>query len=130
MMRDELPHLLAQLVEDERRLHLAGTRSKRDIVAGLLHGDFFEIGRSGRRYERQHVIESLAEEMGAQQIHADGFSLSLIDSNSALLTYRSWQFNDNGGMERLTLRASLWVKTESESVWRLRFHQGTPAPDS
>jgi hypothetical protein len=43
----------------------------------------------------------------------------------ALLTYRSAHVAGDGTLERHTLRASLWERTEQG--WQLRFHQATPA---
>lgn len=43
--------LCAKLSELEKQLHCLQTRNQHRVVDGLLHEAFFEIGRSGRRYD-------------------------------------------------------------------------------
>lgn len=88
-MRNETSYLLIHLTRYERLLHFTEIRRQKETVEDLLHDDFFEIGRSGRSYNRLEVIASLAEEISTQPIFAVDFSLSHVDDNSALLTYRS-----------------------------------------
>ena len=48
--------LLHMLQELETELHLEGTRRDASRMAILLHPDFEEFGRSGRRYSRAEEI--------------------------------------------------------------------------
>ncbi|VTP13928.1 hypothetical protein PUATCC27989T_01778 [Phytobacter ursingii] len=124
--------LLALLIHNEQKLHHRETRSQRSSLEKLLHQDFFEIGRSGQRYDREHVISALIVETSGQEIHSSDFALSVLDDTCVLLTYRSYTVDQQGGIGRQTLRTSLWVKSTNEPTdWQMRFHQGTPQmPDT
>lgn len=116
--------LLFQLQQYEQQLHQLATRNQRAVVESLLHPDFFEIGRSGKRYQRQQVIDALVAESCDPGIQSAEFALSMINENCALLTYRSWRLDEP---DNQTLRSSLWVKRAGDaSGWRLLYHQGTP----
>ena len=118
------------LMQNEQRLHHTETRSQRTLLEKLLHRDFFEIGRSGQRYDREHVISALAMETDAQKIQSDNFALSLLDDRCVLLTYRSFTVDEQGSIGRQTLRTSLWVKSADDPTeWQMRFHQGTPTDE-
>ncbi len=124
--------LLALLMHNEQKLHHRETRSQRSLLEKLLHQDFFEIGRSGQRYDREHVISALIVETSGQEIHSSDFALSVLDDTCVLLTYRSYTIDQQGSIGRQTLRTSLWVKSTNEPTdWQMRFHQGTPQmPDT
>lgn len=118
--------LLAMLVKYEMQLHHPAIRCQSGIVGRFLHHDFFEIGRSGRRYSREHVIAALANE-AAEPITSDDFALSMHNNGYALLTYRSFILDEQGQMTKQTLRTSLWEECKAISgKWQMRFHQGTP----
>jgi hypothetical protein len=59
--------VLALLIQNEQKLHHAKTRSQKTLLEKLLHRDFFEIGRSGQRYDREHVIRALVMETDDQK---------------------------------------------------------------
>ncbi|WP_086869059.1 DUF4440 domain-containing protein [Kosakonia pseudosacchari] len=118
--------LLAMLVTYEQQLHHPEIRCQPEIVERLLHHDFFEIGRSGRRYSREQVITALANEP-TETIASDDFALSMHNNGYALLTYRSFILDEHGQMIKQTLRSSLWEASRTTpGRWRMRFHQGTP----
>ena len=122
--------VLALLIQNEQKLHHAETRNQKTLLEKLLHRDFFEIGRSGQRYDREHVIRALVMETDDQQIQSNDFALSVVDDSSVLLTYRSFTVDEQGRIGRQTLRTSLWVKCASETTdWQMRFHQGTPTDE-
>jgi len=118
--------LLALLVGYERQLHRPDIRRQRKVVERLLHNDFFEIGRSGKRYGKQQVIDALANET-MEEIHSDDFALSALSADCVLLTYQSFNVDAQATLNK-TLRTSLWVRCEANiNQWQMRFHQGTPA---
>ncbi len=122
--------LLAMLVRYEQQLHDPEIRCQPEVVERLLHHDFFEIGRSGRRYSREQVIAALANE-DAEPIASDDFALSMHNNGYVLLTYRSFILNGQGQMVKQTLRASLWEACKTTpGRWQMRFHQGTPMAES
>lgn len=123
-MADELIHQLRRLEEE---LHLPETRRNVTRLRMLLHPDFEEFGRSGRRYSRDEVLLELPDG-NHDVIRADEFQVSLIADGVALLTYRSAHVDARGVRSCVTLRSSLWIETATS--WQMRFHQGTPSePD-
>jgi ribonuclease HI len=101
----------------ERELVEPAVRSDAARVAALLHPDFEEIGRSGRLWGRDAILEALAEDdAAAAEIAVLG--TERIGADAILLTTRTV---DRRGA---SLRSSLWLR--SGGRWRLRFHQGTP----
>lgn len=101
----------------ERELLDPAVRSDPSRVAGLLHPDFAEIGRSGRLWGRDDIIQALAGEEG-EAVELDVLATDVVSDGVILLTART--SDARGG----TLRSSLWQR--SGGRWRLRFHQGTP----
>ncbi|MEI7191505.1 DUF4440 domain-containing protein [Pectobacterium brasiliense] len=127
LMISERQKLQSLIVHYERQLHCQATRSKKTIIDQLLHRDFFEIGRSGMRYDKQQVIDALISETVEQQIQADNFELSVVDEKSVLLTYMSYKADENNIVSK-TWRTSLWIKnadSPNPDAWQMRFHQGT-----
>jgi hypothetical protein len=120
-MTEELIHVLRRLEEE---LHLPETRRDVTRLQRLLHSDFVEFGRSGRRYSQGEVLRELPSDDHAV-IHTDEFVVSVISSGVALVTYRSAHVDAMGKRSRVTLRSSLWIETAAG--WQMRFHQGTPS---
>jgi hypothetical protein len=108
---------LREVIRREQQLLDPAARKDGDLVARLLHPDFFEHGASGRIWDRQTIIESLAADPGVSGQADDVEAVRLAD-HVVLLTYRI-----RG--ERSSLRSSVWVR-DPAAGWRLRFHQGTP----
>jgi hypothetical protein len=116
--------LLERLRELETELHRLETRQDRKRLEQLLHPDFVEFARSGRRYARNEVLaEFSAEGAVLEAVRAQDFELVELARGLALLTYSSAHEGPSGELHRRTLRSSLWVETETG--WRIRFHQGT-----
>jgi len=121
------PALLEELRRLEVELHSLETRRDRARMEALLHPEFVEIGRSGKRYLREAVLSEFAGNTPLPAIQSEHYELTDLAQDVALLTYVSAHVGADGNLHRRTLRASVWVRTDS--AWRLRFHQGTPAPD-
>jgi hypothetical protein len=117
--------LLERLRALESELHRLETRQNRGRMESLLHPDFVEVARSGRRYSRTEVLEEFALGGVLEPVRAEDFRLAELGPGVALLTYRSAHVSPTGNLSRQTLRSSLWVETTGG--WRIRFHQGTPA---
>jgi len=120
-MQTDLFDKLRQL---EELLHTDEVRSDRQRLDSLLHPEFQEIGRSGRRYNRQELLSDLANTGNPHRIQSESYELSMVSDGVALLTYITRQVDDQGHGYRTTLRCSLWVRKDEN--WLLRFHQGTP----
>ena len=116
--------LLAQLRKLEVALHQLDVCCDQAQLDALLHESFLEFGRSGRRYNKADILQSLPLEAEPEVIWSQDFTVARIADGAALLTYRSANLNDTGVLSRYTLRSSLWQ--QSEQGWQMRFHQGTP----
>lgn len=117
--------LLDVLRQLEVELHLEATRSNTARMDMLLHPDFEEFGRSGRRFTRDETLAEFTNS-GAHlpKVVSDCFEVSQLGENMALLTYVSAHEDESGHLHRFSLRSSLWVLTSQG--WKMRFHQGTP----
>lgn len=121
---EALVALTAELRALELRLQQADVRSDPAALGRLLHADFTEIGRSGCAYTRAEMLARLlAPEPQPAVTVSDAFALSALAPGVALLNYRSAHRAADGGLQRHTLRSSLWLHTPQG--WQLRFHQGT-----
>ena len=83
--------------------------------------DFFEFGRSGRRYSRAEMIRTEVSTIRANFPLKD-FKIHQINDDTVLITYVSEvQYEE---LERAN-RSSLWTRSAANGDWQLRFHQGT-----
>lgn len=109
----ELKSLEESLWRSETRFDLAHQEK-------VFAKDFFEFGRSGRRYTREQMIRTESQPIKAK-LPLQNFKIHPLDSNNALVTYISEvQYEDL----ELGNRCSVWSRTPEG--WKLRFHQGTP----
>lgn len=83
--------------------------------------DCFEIGRSGRSYTRQQILDVPREPIDAQLPLPD-IQIRLLDANTAQVTYNS-KVRYAGAVE-YGRRSSIWSR--SGAAWVLRFHQRHP----
>ena len=119
--------ILQTLWRLEVELHQPATRRNVARLKELLHPDFEEFGRSGRRYSLHDLLMALPSEEKIPEVQAESFALSQVDKGVVLITYRSAHVSPSGEQERRTLRSSLWVQTKDG--WQMRFHQGTPTDE-
>ncbi|GAA1927726.1 RNase H family protein [Nocardioides hwasunensis] len=98
----------------ERALLTDEVRGDRAAVAALLHPAWQEIGRSGRLWSRDDMLEAIAP---GEPVTLDVVTLDRVDADTILLVWRALADG------RSTLRSSLWVR--SRGRWQQRFHQGT-----
>jgi hypothetical protein len=114
---DDLPALEASLWRSDSRFD-------RGLMEATFAPDFFEFGRSGRRYAREQVLPDPAER---QEIDAKlhGLALHQLSSDLVLVTYRS-EVRYPDGTEWAN-RSSVWDRTTGH--WQIRFHQGTSIPE-
>jgi ribonuclease HI len=112
----------AEVVERlERELLEPTVRADSSRVAAILHQDFEEIGRSGRLWGRDAIVQALATE-DANAVDLEVLGTDRLTPETILLTSRT---TDARGS---SLRSSLWLRVNGR--WRLRFHQDTPEVDS
>jgi len=121
----DVSSLLNELQSLEVELHHPGVRCSRARLEQLLHPDFHEVGRSGKPYDRETVVNYLASLQVQPVVASDCFAVVELGATVALLTYRSAHVEPDKSRVHHTLRASLWL--QSAHGWQLRYHQGTPA---
>ncbi len=95
-------------------------RGDPDRVGKLLHPDFVEVGRSGRRWRRDETIAALAEERQRPKTDTDEWLFTEVSPTLVLVTYR---ITAASGSSR---HSSLWEISAATPV--MRFHQGTALP--
>ena len=117
--------LLQELQALEVELHHPGVRCSRERLEQLLHPEFHEVGRSGRAYNREIIVNFLASQESQPVIRSEEFSVALLAPGVALLTYRSAHVEQDASLVNHTLRSSIWLK--ASQGWQLRYHQGTAA---
>lgn len=86
---------------------------------------FWEIGASGRRYDRAFVLDELERRYSSTYEDAwetRDFDCTPLGAETYLLTYTLLQG------PRVTRRATIWRKTEEG--WKAVYHQGTIVADA
>ncbi|MFU2319118.1 DUF4440 domain-containing protein [Rahnella sp. PCH160] len=119
--------ILDEIKALECSLHNA-RRNDKQWLERVLHPDFREITRSGKRVDRHQTIAALIAETQGSGIESDDFQLQILSEESVLLTYKTCVRSDSGNL-RGALRSSIWTLTEGTG-WQLVFHQGTPAAET
>jgi hypothetical protein len=116
----KLLDVLAELRRREpifRRPEFGTTRAE---FESMTTPDFWEIGASGNRYSRQHVLDELERQQAQPAEEAwetADFRCQELAPDIYLLTYTLRQG------ERKTRRATIWQRTTDG--WKIVFHQGT-----
>lgn len=116
--------LLHHLKALEIELHEPSVRCDAARLDELIHQEFVEFGRSGATYTKEALLARLSTATDHPKVVADNFSIRVLATDVALLTYRSAQMLADGTLHRVALRSSIWQ--QSGSGWQMSFHQGTP----
>jgi ribonuclease HI len=103
-----------RVIELERSLLTDEVRTDRAAVAALLHPGWQEVGRSGRLWTREELLEEIGP---VEAVTLDVVSVSRVAPDALLLLWRA------STDTRSTLRSSLWVR--SGGGWQQVFHQAT-----
>jgi len=117
------PKLLDVLAELRRRepiFHRPEFGTTRADFESMTTPDFWEIGASGDRSSRQHVLDELEQRHARPAEEAwetADFRCQELAPEIYLLTYTLRQG------ERKTRRATIWQRTTDG--WKIVFHQGT-----
>jgi hypothetical protein len=117
------PHLTAlrdELSGREPIFHRPEHGTGREALEAMTDKSFWEIGASGRRYSRQHVIDTVVRRYAAaieDPWRAEDFHCQEIAQDNYLLTYTLHQG------DRVTCRSTLWRR--APAGWKIVFHQGT-----
>jgi len=112
--RDALERLEEELWREETRYD---ERRMREVIAP----DFLEFGRSGRVYRLEDTLAMPRRPIVAVLPLPD-FRVRLLHPDVAQVAYNSAVTYD--GVVQHARRSSIWSRTPT--VWKLKFHQGTP----
>ncbi len=116
----ELAAILRELIEREPIFHRSELGTTRGDFERMTAVDFWEVGASGRIYDRVFVLDMLEERHRTPQVEdlrAFDFRIRELSSDTYLLHYTLLQG------ERKTRRTTVW-KRERDG-WKIVFHQGT-----
>ncbi|TAG75027.1 MAG: nuclear transport factor 2 family protein [Burkholderiales bacterium] len=107
----------------EEALWIAETRFDPSYMNAIFAPDFFEIGRSGRVWSRDQLLNKSAPSIDAV-LPLPSFAVREITSDVVQVTYVSQvTYDDTVEYGR---RSSIWSRADTKAGWQLRFHQGTP----
>lgn len=116
--------VLRELVAREPLFHRTEFGTTRADLEAMTSPDYWEVGASGRVYDRAFVVDVLLERYAADEPDpwsTEGFACRPLGPDTFLLTYTLTQG------ARITRRATVWERTGSS--WRALYHQGTVVTD-
>lgn len=123
-----LREILQELSSREPIFHRPELGSTREDFERMTAAGFWEVGASGRRYSREHVLDVLedrhqvASHLALEDTwEAVDFACRELANDTYLLTYTLLQG------QRKTRRATVWRRSAEE--WKILFHQGTLVED-
>jgi hypothetical protein len=122
MTDEDLAAVLDELVAREPLFHRAELGTTRADFDAMTSEDFWEVGASGKCYDREFVWSVLEEryaEGARDEWETSEFRCRPLAEDVFLLTYLLRQD------ERRTRRATIWQR--DKLGWRIVYHQGTPA---
>ena len=125
----KLREILQDLRSREPIFHHPELGTTRGDFQSMTDPDFWEVGASGRRYSRDHVLDVLTgRQESASHLELEDtweaidFACRELGTHTYLLTYTLLQGH------RKTRRASIWRRGSGEE-WKILFHQGTVVED-
>jgi len=119
MTLDPIAALTLQALEES--MWRTETRFDRAYMDAVLHPEFAEVGRSGRVFTRDEVLDMPHVEIRVD-IPRESFSAVEIAPGVALVSYQTVPTESLHGAAH---RASIWLADGDR--WLLRYHHGTPA---
>jgi hypothetical protein len=119
----DLDHILRELAAREPIFHRREFGTSRADLERMTDSNFWEIGASGRVYQRSYAIEtSLARYANGPEPHdwpCRDFTITVLADGLFLLSYILEE------PQRVTRHSTIWRLTDEG--WKIVFHQGTPA---
>jgi hypothetical protein len=123
-----LREILQELRSHEPIFHHPELGTSRTDFERMTDERFWEVGASGRRYSRDHILDVLEDRhQVASHLEledtweASDFACREVGADTYLLTYTLLQG------QRATRRATLWRRCAEG--WKIMFHQGTIVED-
>ena len=126
-MSDTFEDTRSLLQSFEEQLLEQSVRQNPNTVRQLLADEFVEFGSSGSVFNKQEIVDALANEAADKDPFvrsASDFSVQPLCEDAMLVTYRSVRAHIVTGQERHSLRSSVWKFIDGR--WQMIFHQGTP----
>ena len=120
MTDTELNNVLDELMKLELFFHHPTTGTTRRDLEALTDDTFWEVGASGRKYDRDvvlRVLEERTQQPPGEIWDTQDPACRHLGGDHFLVTYTLFQG------KRETLRVSLWRRTGS--TWKVVYHQGT-----
>lgn len=100
----------------EHEISSKEARADASRLSELIHDNFEEFGKSGRRFSKSDIVSELPT-WEHQEIEITDLECVRLSAQALLLKYQSVS---NGGRAN---RSSIWVKDKGH--WQMIFHQGT-----
>ena len=116
--------VLKELIQREPIFHRPEFGTTRADFENMTEGTFWEVGASGRRYSREHLLDELEKRYTNQaedSWQTRDFHCLEIAAENYLLTYTLIQG------ARVTRRSTIWRRTVQG--WKILYHQGTVVED-
>ena len=113
--------ILEELKSREPIFHRPEFGTTRADFDALMVDGYFEIGASGKRYEKDFILDMLEERYSKpieEDLVASDFECVELGGDNYLITYNLVQ-----NKVRKTHRATLWKKVDDD--WKIVYHQGT-----
>ncbi|MDP1574674.1 MAG: hypothetical protein Q8L78_07065 [Coxiellaceae bacterium] len=120
-----MKNILEELKSREPIFHQSEFGTTRADFKKMTVDDYWEIGASGNRYEREEIIETVvARYQDPDYIKNDfwetsDFECRELSDDTYLLTYILIQ----GKEKRITRRSTIWKNNHGQ--WMIVYHQGT-----
>ena len=111
---DLIKNLETELLQPE-------VRKSKERLNELLADDFYEIGESGKQYNKQDILNDLLKQTEAK-FTIQNFNAVEISPGIILATYQAEK--EIAGNKTSSLRSSFWQNRNGK--WQITFHQGTP----
>ena len=125
---ESLEGILDHLKKLEIALHQHEVRTDIKKLMELLHPKFIEIGYSGKTYDFESTLETLASESSSSSgTWSQGYEYIEYSPAVVQVIYLSARLSKDGNLSRHAKRTSIWVN-ESRS-WQIKFHQATPVAE-
>ena len=117
----KLINILEELIKREPIFHHPEYGISRSDFENMTDADFWEVGASGRRYNREYVINTLVDRYrnppNDDIWDTKDFHCLEIALNNYLITYTLIQGT------RVTRRSTIWRYSAGD--WKIVYHQGT-----
>lgn len=118
-------NILEELKKREPIFHRPELGTTRADFENMTVEDYWEIGASGKRYERQDCIDTVVERYQDPNYaqndfwETNDFECRVLSHDTYLLTYTLIQ----GKEKRVTRRSTIWQLDGNQ--WKILYHQGT-----